>query len=355
MAVNRKPENNTDADDHTVTPGHEESGDVLFGLDHISNASSQSEEAAVVGAMLRRARELEKMTVEQAADVLKLTAELVTAMEKGDLAAFNGQQALFIDGHFRSYARLLGVDVSETRFALDRARPKEDIADSLPHINYQVRQQRRLSERLRDRSDAIVYGLVFLMIAAVGVAIWWVWPPDEELSGEVEPDLVMSRTQQTSEASEVPYYLKPESHEEQASAAIEAFDAAPDAELSEETAVEDGDLAEVDEAILSEAIDVVEVAEAAQPTEPTQQEALPAATGSVVLTFTGPSWLEVYDADQTRMYFGMGMAGDVITLAGATPLSIKVGDASKTSVVFNGADVDLAPHTVGGVANFELP
>jgi cytoskeleton protein RodZ len=63
------------------------------------------------GAVLRRARELRGLSVEECAVALRSRSGQVVAMERGDLSGFGGD--IYARGFLRSYARLVGVDPQE--------------------------------------------------------------------------------------------------------------------------------------------------------------------------------------------------------------------------------------------------
>lgn len=68
----------------------------------------EGEEPLSVGARLRMAREEKGLTLHQVADVLRLKASQVYALEAGDYCSLPGQT--FVTGFLRSYANLLNLD-----------------------------------------------------------------------------------------------------------------------------------------------------------------------------------------------------------------------------------------------------
>ena len=63
---------------------------------------------ATPGDRLRAAREKRGLTVEQAADELRLDLWMVEALEADDYGAFGAP--VFAKGHLRKYAGLVGID-----------------------------------------------------------------------------------------------------------------------------------------------------------------------------------------------------------------------------------------------------
>jgi cytoskeleton protein RodZ len=60
------------------------------------------------------------------------------------------------------------------------------------------------------------------------------------------------------------------------------------------------------------------------------------------ISFSGESWVEVNDSDTNQIYRDLREAGDVLQITGHAPFNILLGDAPYTSLIFNGADVDVS-------------
>ena len=74
--------------------------------------------------------------------------------------------------------------------------------------------------------------------------------------------------------------------------------------------------------------------------------------GIVVFTPSGPSWVEVTDANGTVLLRQLLAAGDVVGVSGALPLSAVVGRADVTKVQIRGKLIDLLPIANDNVARF---
>jgi cytoskeleton protein RodZ len=76
--------------------------------------------------------------------------------------------------------------------------------------------------------------------------------------------------------------------------------------------------------------------------------------GLLQLRTTAASWIEVIDA-QGKVLLSRVLAPDEsLTLDGAAPLKLKIGNAAGTRLVFRGEPVDLASFTRNNVARLEL-
>ena len=79
------------------------------------------------------------------------------------------------------------------------------------------------------------------------------------------------------------------------------------------------------------------------------------AAGVLQLSVTAESWVEVLDKRGVSLLSRMLQPGETVGLDGASPLRVKIGNASATQLVFKGAPVDLAPVTSrDNVAKLEL-
>ena len=78
------------------------------------------------------------------------------------------------------------------------------------------------------------------------------------------------------------------------------------------------------------------------------------AHSELVLDFTHESWVEIYDRDRARLFFGLVQPGRVLNLAGTPPFDILIGYARDVRVTLDGSPFDHAPYVRHGVARFSL-
>jgi cytoskeleton protein RodZ len=98
------------------------------------------------------------------------------------------------------------------------------------------------------------------------------------------------------------------------------------------------------------------VASANEPAPAPAPAASAAATAETALHLrtTAASWVVVHDARSQVLLSRIVQPGESLTLDGAVPLRVKIGNARATQVVFRGRPLDLAANTRGNVANLEL-
>jgi cytoskeleton protein RodZ len=88
----------------------------------------------------------------------------------------------------------------------------------------------------------------------------------------------------------------------------------------------------------------------------TPQAASPVASsvqGVLLLRASAESWVEVIDGRGAPLLSRMLQPGESVGLDGASPLRVRIGNASATQVSFKGKLVELAP-TRDNVAKLEL-
>jgi cytoskeleton protein RodZ len=87
-----------------------------------------------------------------------------------------------------------------------------------------------------------------------------------------------------------------------------------------------------------------EAAPAAGPEPATPVEPPAAATsGNLVIEFTGPCWLEVYDAAGERLAFELVVAGDSRSFGGPAPWRVLLGNVGAARVSIDGSVVQIPP------------
>jgi cytoskeleton protein RodZ len=112
-----------------------------------------------IGARLRSAREARGLTTLQAAEKLHVDARILEALEAEDFAALGA--AVYVRGHLRRYAELIGEQSAELQSLYTAATPAPDLT-RIPHYVPPVRSSRLVALAL----------LILVGIAVVGV-VWW--------------------------------------------------------------------------------------------------------------------------------------------------------------------------------------
>lgn len=82
--------------------------------------------------------------------------------------------------------------------------------------------------------------------------------------------------------------------------------------------------------------------------------AVPSAAGPLELRASAESWIEVKDSRDRVLMSRSLQPGEAVTLDGALPMRVKIGNAAVTEVRFRGTLVDIAPMTSENIAKVEL-
>ncbi len=319
--------------------------------------------ATKVGERLSREREALKKSIGDVSDRLKLTPDKVSALEEGDVEPFSGRRSIYIEGYYRAYAQLLGVDINDTIFAVGRSRTKEITNFLTPQINYQSMPSPTVSKLLRDHMDEVTYGLVAAMVLVVAGVIWWVWPSSDELSGPATTGVVLTSDEagelSSDDTNTLPYYLRDDQDTDdpaRVSVPENQGESSNDLLTNETSSSQQPNVNEAStrdsNAIpdVQPSDDIMDSLEPEASTQSTYQDQI----GTVVLSFSGLSWVEAYGANDDRLYYKTGQPGEIASLVGLRPISIRIGDAASVAVQWNDSDVDLKPHTSGRVAKLTL-
>ncbi|HQR56604.1 MAG TPA: DUF4115 domain-containing protein, partial [Burkholderiaceae bacterium] len=70
--------------------------------------------------------------------------------------------------------------------------------------------------------------------------------------------------------------------------------------------------------------------------------------------FSGPSWVEVKDAEGKVLLSQHSTAGAEHVIEGTPPFYVVIGDTTKAAVEVRGENYDLAPYTRQNVARFTV-
>lgn len=116
------------------------------------------------GARLRRQRELAGLTEQHVAERLNLDAEVIDAIERDDYAALGAP--VFVRGHLRRYAMLLGLAGEEIIGAYDRSRAQLAPPTMVPRSREEM-----VLPRVRIASPWLMVGLL-AFLAAAGIAAY---------------------------------------------------------------------------------------------------------------------------------------------------------------------------------------
>lgn len=278
---------------------------------------------AALGAELRVARERRSLSLHQASQELHIGDAVLEALERGDYAALDAP--IFVRGHLRAYARLLGLDEGET---LARYEEQGDKPAVPPLVT------QKLDNRVHRLSGQIVSLLVIVALLVLGV-LWWLNRPAPVANR------VAAQTAAVPEAKSAPVVppaqnaVQPSLAAENPAASTVPIPAPSQADALPHHAVKTIELPPKRPRVAAE-VPRKTVAPASSPALPQTH---------VQFTLNQASWIEVYDASGKRLYYDLAPAGETVGVSGAGPLQVFLGNAPGVSVRLEGAKFDQSPYT----------
>lgn len=320
--------------------------EVLAG-ENIKQADELCEDIEVVGPglMLSEARKKLSLSTEEVSQRLNFRRNLVEEIEQDTFSL--SLPATYNRGYLRSYAKLVAVDVDEVLSAYDMLGVAEKQRNEMQSFsNLTVKQVEH--SRLMWFSYLIAALLVGLMV------LWWLQDtklaadlfenqqPEQQASSEASNISTLNVDNKTVEVTNLPNKPTPVEPTDVIESVI-SVQKALDAEVTEQgvEAVAEKPEVSITEPTLDQAPQVI--------VEPVPE------ISTVVFTFSGDCWVNIYDATGERVAWGVKKSGYVMTVSGKAPLKVTVGKPELTLITFNGKKVDLSSFNVGNIAKFTLP
>jgi cytoskeleton protein RodZ len=275
------------------------------------------------GLMLSEARKKLLLSAEDVSKRLNFRTHLVDEIEKDIFDPL--LPATFNRGYLRNYAKLVGVDIDEVLSAYDMLGVAEVQRSEMQSFSNLVEKKVEHS-RLMWISYLIVALLVGLMV------LWWFQ----------EPKLSVNLFEQ----------LNPE---QQTSNNASNFVNDKVDEKIDQKSIEESTLPKTDAIETDSQKNVEVVAESQIESKVSVETELVADISTVVFTFSGDCWVNIYDATGERIAWGVKKLGYVMTITGKAPLKVTLGKPELAAIAFNGKQVDMSSFNVGNIAKFTLP
>ncbi|QKJ65351.1 DUF4115 domain-containing protein [Deefgea piscis] len=287
--------------------------------------SSSTASLLPAGRQLRNAREALELSPEQVANQLKLAVRQVLAIEQ---EAFDELPSnLFIRGFVRNYARLVHLDPEPLLEYLAQVLPVEQVSTTLLDAPLETNGTIPFKSKRRRQPSAIVLMGVLGLALGVGGVFWYLQQP-------AHPEL-----------------------------ALPEMESQPIVDVDPASAVQE----EVIVASAASAIAPASAPQAALPvasapqvqktvTVPASAASAVAEAHSIKITSQTDSWVQIVDANGNKVLSEIIRPGYERVVAGVPPYRVKVGNAPKTQLYFNGQNVDLSAYLKPGsdVVNMEL-
>lgn len=266
------------------------------------------ETAAGAGQRLREAREAANLTIDEVAQRLRMSSQVVRSLEEEQWQRLGAP--VFVRGQLRSYARLLGVDVSGV---LEQSQVGPIVPPTLVSHTHTPR-ARRIAESVGRR-------LLYVGItAALAVPVWFATRTHFDAAG---PNTASLDVIPATVAVAPPQGASAEAAPSQGSAAPAAERPAATPYMASLTPVP----------------------------RPAATAAAPAA---LELKFSGDSWVDIAGPGGATVEKALVPAGQTRSFTAGQVSRVVLGNASAVEVQQNGAMIDLEPYRRANVARFTV-
>ncbi len=290
-----------------------------------------------VGHLLRKARVMKGMSVEDVSRQLRLSVLQIEAIEKENYEKLPGRT--FLRGFIRNYANLVQLDPIPLLQLLPESTPVISTYERTPFKNKQISFS---SNRESSSNNRLTTVIVLFTIIAGAYFIFandiWIKTPEtnsvsdvakfESGTASVEIQLPLSGTAKTAISSQATQQL----------------------ETSDRMNSEKNSAAELDtktETIPAKHKPIIQRAEKAT--------VIPSDIGNLYFQLTGDSWIKVVDGSGASLFEQLKKNGSEQVITGKRPLSIVIGNASAVNLTYNDKVIDMASYKrQDGTARFTL-
>lgn len=319
-------------------------------VDTKAAAASGGSGQSSAGAALKAAREAAGLSVDAVARQLKLAPRQVKALEDDDYQRLPGRT--FVRGFARNYARFVRLD-PDTVISL---MPAPDSAPALerPALAASRRPMGEIPVERVTKPSASRWLIPLLLLAIVAIAGFYEYA--RAPSGFLRQLLAPASAPAASRAA-------PPAAPASAPGKVAAPPAVPPGSVAGTTTTalpnpvigsQPAGTSPGQEAPATDARPAAPDAGTAVKPSGTGAAAGAAGSATLLLTFSGTSWVEVRDANGRLVLQMTGGPGMTQTVSAAPPLELALGNAPDVAVTFRGQLLDLAPYTRGNVARVAL-
>lgn len=267
------------------------------------------------GERLAAAREEQQISVVEIAKELHLDEQKVQALEVNDFAPLGAP--VFAKGHLKKYAQLVKVDVNDILFDYHQLTRSEGPPP--------VVSNRKAPKIPGSPTPWIATAVIILVIAAIAAWFFLLRPEMTLVAPDAEPVAPPAERALEDTARAI---SRPQADAELAN---------PSAALTDTATVPAGDAATppVEPAATSAGPEAepVEATAPARTVEPGQL--------ALDLSFSGDCWTEITDGNGRRLFFDLGRAGRTVSVSGAAPFSVLLGNADNVRLQLNGVSMPI--------------
>jgi len=322
--------------------GNRNQNNMYTHIDHkpVRNELNDIDSASIVqsvGHLLRKARVMKGMSIEDVSRQLRLSVKQIEAIEKENYEKLPGRT--FLRGFIRNYANLVQLDPIPLLQLLPESTPVISTYERTPFKNKEISFS---SNRESSGNNRLTFVIILFTIIAGAYFIFaediWIKTPEtssvsevakfESGTASVEIQLPLTET--------VKNLVNAQSNQQ--------------SETSDRINSEKSSEAELDtkaEAIPAKNKPVTQGIE--------KSTATPSDSGNLYFKLTGDSWIKVVDGTGASLFEQLKKSGTEQVIMGKRPLSIVLGNASAVNLTYNDKVIDIASYKrQDGTARFTL-
>jgi len=297
---------------------------------------SVSTDEQTAGDLLRTAREKKDLDIKDVAHRLNLNQDIIIALETNDANLLPA--STYVRGYLRSYAKLLGLDGDYVVQVYDSDRePTEKPQEIIAEVN---KPEQIRSKDLPVKAFTYLITFVFALLLLAWLQSHTVMnKADERNFKQSEPAPAPEPEGQTvisDDGHVVHYYPAFETWVKETENAGEEKVISPEEMMIRTIDLPGSPLkrfSETDDSNLAMASDRLD---------------------RVEISLSQESWIEVYDANNERLYMGLARPGEVISLEGLAPLSLLLGYTPGVTINYNGREIEPDHYSSSGVSRLIL-
>jgi cytoskeleton protein RodZ len=284
--------------------------------------------AVSLGTRLAAAREAAGLSLSEAAERLHLDAATVSALEHEHYQTLGA--AVYVRGHLRRYAELLGLPAAEVDAAYRLTASAVSGMPDLRRVATPLEAAAGHSWALRPGPAAAVAGLL-----ALSALVWWAMRMPHASHGAAPVNAVPAASESGGSGATG---LQPPggSIPRPAPTGLPTSSGSGGAPAGSNAAPQEGPVAPRVEAAPKRPV----VALQASPTAPVG--AAPPGSVRLGLQFRENSWVEIYDSGGARLMYELAAAGSEHAMRGSAPLHILLGNPSGVDLSVDGRPVTFS-------------
>ena len=291
------------------------------GSNQMHDSARDGTASPVGGERLAATRRARGISVYEIAKELHIDEPTVRALEENRFDVLGAP--VFAKGHMRKYAELVGVPVDD--ILADYSQLNRS-ADAPPIVGPSRKESREVS------IGPWVSGIVVILVGAL--AAWWWFNMEQTVERVIVQPATLAPFEADREIGPSERENGPSQPQEDLSPDVDDSVPPPDDEAT-------ADLAEEPLAFAGEAAPEPQFGLVVAEQIPSDGDVAVGNSVELVLSFTGDCWAEVTDATGRLLYYDLGMEGRSVTLNGAEPLGVLLGNTSNVSVRVNGFDYSI--------------